>query len=285
MTETLLDRILANKRREVAAAIARAPLAELERQLATASPVRGFEAAVRGRVRLGAPAVIAEAKRASPSKGVLRDPYDVAAIARSYERGGACCLSVLTDVDFFSGRQEDLVVARAACGLPVLRKDFFIDPYQVVQARAMGADCVLLIVAALDDQELVSMHRLATELRMDVLVEVHDRAELERALAIDATLIGINNRDLRTFVTRLDTTIDLLPYVPAGSTVVTESGIGDLAAIERLQAEDVWVYLVGEAFMRAPDPGAKLHELFLAERPATGRPVGSSSLTARDAAG
>ena len=206
--------------------------------------------------------MIAEIKKASPSKGVIREDFVVDEIARSYEAGGACCLSVLTDQDFFQGHDDFLVAARAACQLPVIRKDFIVDPYQVVESRAIGADCILLIVAALDDAALASLHRQARSLGMDVLVEVHDRAELERALKLELELVGINNRDLRSFDTSLETTINLLDEVPADCLVVTESGIHGRDDVALMHRHDVHAFLVGEAFMRAPDPGQGLRELF-----------------------
>jgi indole-3-glycerol phosphate synthase len=227
-----------------------------------ADPPRGFVAALRGRIGQGEAAVIAEIKKASPSKGLLRPDFDPAAIARSYAANGAACLSVLTDVDFFQGADAYLRQARAACPLPVLRKDFVIDPYQVYEARALDADCILLIVAALDDAELSALHRLALTLGMDALVEVHDGEELERALDLDAAMIGINNRDLRSFETRLETTLDLRASVPAGVLLVTESGILASEDVARMRAADVHAFLVGEAFMRAEDPGAALTRLF-----------------------
>ena len=258
----ILRKILARKAEEVAARAKRRPLAELRRQLPQAPPPRGFVAAIERRLAAGQPAVIAEIKKASPSKGVLRATYDPAAIAGSYARHGATCLSVLTDVDFFQGDDGHLAAARAACALPVLRKDFTIDVYQVDEARALGADAVLLIVAALTDTALTGLARRARELGMDVLVEVHDAAELARAAALDTRLIGINNRDLRTFETRLETTLSLLPQVPPGRLVVTESGILQPADVARMRVHGVHAFLVGEAFMRAPDPGVKLAELF-----------------------
>ncbi|HNB90379.1 MAG TPA: indole-3-glycerol phosphate synthase TrpC, partial [Plasticicumulans sp.] len=208
------------------------------------------------------PAVIAEAKRASPSKGLLRDPFDPAAIAASYERHGAACLSVLTDRDYFQGHEDYLVAARAACTLPVIRKDFIVDPYQVVEARAIGADCILLIAAALEDEPMRALHDQARGLGMDVLVEVHDAEELERALALDLDMVGINNRNLRSFEVSLDTTLGLLAQIPGDILVVTESGILERADVARMREAGVHTFLVGEAFMRAPDPGAKLAELF-----------------------
>jgi len=206
--------------------------------------------------------VIAEVKKASPSKGVMRPDFRPAEIARSYEAGGAACLSVLTDVDFFQGADAYLQEARSACSLPVLRKDFTIDPYQVYEARVLGADCILLIVAALGDAALVELSELAAELDMDVLVEVHDGEELERALATPARLIGINNRNLRTFATTLDTTLELRSRVPAQRLLVTESGIVTREDVARMRGADVHAFLVGETFMRAEDPGAELRRLF-----------------------
>ncbi len=258
----ILHRIVARKRVEVAERTKRWPLAELQRRIETVSAPRGFAAALRARIAQGRPAVIAEIKRASPSKGVLRPNFHPADIARSYERGGATCLSVLTDVDFFQGADEHLQDARAACGLPALRKDFTIDPYQVYEARALGADGVLLIVAVLEDAPLRELAVLARRLGMDVLVEVHSPEELERALLIDTPLIGINNRNLHTFEARLDTTLKLLPMIPKDHVVVTESGILLAEDVALMRANGVHAFLVGEAFMRAPDPGARLAELF-----------------------
>ncbi|ROR29540.1 indole-3-glycerol phosphate synthase TrpC [Inmirania thermothiophila] len=264
MIADVLRRILARKAEEVAERGRLRPLAEVRAAAeARREPPRGFAAALEARIGVGAAAVIAECKRASPSKGLLREPYDPAAIARSYERGGAACLSVLTDRDFFRGDDAHLAAARAACALPVLRKDFLVDPYQVWEAAALGADCVLLIVAALDDGRLADLHALALALGLDVLVEVHDEAELERALRLGPRLLGINNRDLRTFRTDLATTERLAPQAArAGACVVAESGIHTRADVARVRAAGVHAFLVGEAFMRAPDPGARLAELF-----------------------
>jgi indole-3-glycerol phosphate synthase len=258
----ILQRILARKRDEIGARRARIGDDEMHRRAAAMPPARGFVAALRARIAAGPAAVIAEVKKASPSKGVMRPDFRPAEIARSYAAGGAACLSVLTDVDFFQGADDHLVQARAACALPVLRKDFTIDPYQVHEARALGADCILLIVAALDDARLRELARLAGDLGMDVLVEVHDAAELDRALATGATLVGINNRNLRTFETRLETTLDLRARVPADRLLVTESGIHAPADVARLRDAGVHAFLVGEAFMRADDPGAELRRLF-----------------------
>jgi len=258
----ILQRIIARKREEIAARGSQKPRDELEREAAQASAPRGFVAALQGRVAAGDAAVIAEIKKASPSKGVIREDFDVVAIAESYARGGASCLSVLTDHDFFQGHEDYLVAARGACELPAIRKDFIVDPYQVVESRAIGADCILLIVAALDDADLAGLYRQALELGMDVLVEVHDRDELERALKLDLKLVGINNRDLRNFETSLQTTIDLLDAVPDDCLVVTESGIHSRDDVALMRGHDVHAFLVGEAFMRVPDPGAGLRQLF-----------------------
>jgi indole-3-glycerol phosphate synthase len=227
------------------------------------APGRDFSAQIRARIAAGQAAVIAEIKKASPSKGLLREDFHPAAIATSYQQGGAACLSVLTDHDFFQGHEDDLRQARAACELPVLRKDFIIDPYQVYEARLIGADCILLIVAALDDGQLQTLAQLAESLTLDVLVEVHDRAELERALRLPPTvMLGINNRNLRTFETDLQVTLDLLAAIPAGRIVVTESGIHRAEDVALLRGHNVDTFLVGEAFMQAADPGAELKRLF-----------------------
>ena len=258
----ILNKILARKQQEIEARQQQVSLADLQRQADQASAPRGFVAALQIRVDRGQAAVIAEIKKASPSKGVIRENFDPVEIAKSYQAGGASCLSVLTDQDFFQGHEDYLVAARAACELPVIRKDFIVDPYQVVEARAIGADCILLIVAALEDEILAELHSQARSLGMDVLVEVHDRDELERALLLDLELIGINNRDLRTFDTSLDTTIELLELIPAGCLVVTESGIHSREDVALMRQHDVHAFLVGEAFMRKPDPGQGLQELF-----------------------
>ena len=258
----ILRRILARKVEEVDERRRQLPLAELESRLAEPSQLRGFAAALDSRIAEGQAAVIAEIKKASPSKGVLRADFDPAAIAASYARGGAACLSVLTDVDFFQGADDFLQQARAACPLPVLRKDFMLDPYQVVEARAIGADCILLIVAALEDARMQELAELAQTLNMDVLVEVHDAAELERALRLPCRLIGINNRDLRSFDVSLNTTLELLSEIPGDRLVVTESGIHTPADVALMREHGVHAFLVGEAFMRAEAPGEKLAELF-----------------------
>lgn len=258
----ILQKIIARKAEEIAERSARLSLDELRRQAQNLPPPRPFAGDLERTIARGRPAVIAEIKRASPSKGLLRDPFRPAEIAQSYAAAGATCLSVLTDRDFFQGSEEYLREARVACELPVLRKDFIIDPYQVYEARLIGADCILLIVAALDDATLLELAELAMDLDLDVLVEVHDAAELKRALSIGAALIGVNNRNLRTFETRLETTLDLLPQIPTGCTVVTESGIHSPADVALMRGRGVHAFLVGEAFMRAPDPGVKLAELF-----------------------
>ncbi len=258
----LLKKILARKAEEIRDRSARVSLAELSKRAADQPPTRAFAAALEAKIECGVPAVIAEIKKASPSKGVMRADFDPAAIARSYESSGAACLSVLTDADFFQGSEAFLDAARSACELPVLRKDFTIDAYQVYEARAIGADCILLIVAALGDAALLELALLAAELDLDVLVEVHDEEELERALAIPAPLIGVNNRDLRTFETSIETTIRLAAQVPYDRVLVTESGIRTAEDVSRLRAEGIEAFLVGEAFMRAVDPGAALAKLF-----------------------
>lgn len=258
----VLQKILARKVEEIEQRSERLSLRELSRQVAGLPPPRGFYAHLATTVQAGRPAVIAELKKASPSKGLLRDPFQPDAIARSYAAHGATCLSVLTDSDFFQGSEADLQAARAACPLPVLRKDFIIDPYQVYETRVIGADGLLLIVAALGDTSLAELAALALDLELDVLVEVHDRDELARALELDLPLIGINNRDLRRFETRLETTLDLLPYIPANRLVVSESGIHSAADVARLRQHGVPAFLVGETLMRAPEPGLQLAELF-----------------------
>ena len=259
---TILDTILARKREEVAARRERTSLFELKARAASAPPLRGFADAVAAKIAAGQAAVIAEVKKASPSKGVIRADFDPAAIARSYAAGGAACLSVLTDVDFFQGADEYLVAARDACALPVLRKDFIVDAYQLHEARVLGADCVLLIAAALDDVQLAEFAFIADELGMDVLVEVHDLDELERSLPIPARLLGINNRNLKTFEVSLQTTLELKVAVPADRVLVTESGILARADVALMRDNAIHAFLVGEAFMRQPDPGAALSALF-----------------------
>ncbi|WP_442682568.1 indole-3-glycerol phosphate synthase TrpC [Stenotrophomonas sp. JC08] len=258
----ILNTILARKSQEVAERSARMPLAELKARVADAPPVRGFANALQAAIANGDPAVIAEIKKASPSKGVIRAEFHPADIAVSYEFGGASCLSVLTDVDFFQGADAYLQQAREACTLPVLRKDFVIDPYQVVEARVLGADCVLLIVAALDDRQLAELSDLAMQLGMDVLVEVHDIDELERALQVPVPLVGINNRNLRTFEVSLDTTLSMKDAVPRDRLLVTESGILGPADVTTMRDAGINAFLVGEAFMRVDEPGEGLRQLF-----------------------
>jgi indole-3-glycerol phosphate synthase len=255
---TILERILEVKRAEIAAAKERSPLTRVEQRARAAPAVRDFVAALRAKQ----PAVIAEIKKASPSRGVLRADFDPAAIARSYETGGAACLSVLTDKQFFQGDIAHLAAARTACALPVLRKDFVIDAYQVFESRACGADCILLIAACLAKENMLELERVARGLGMAVLVEVHDALELESALALKTPLLGINNRNLKTFETRLETTLDLLPRIPRERMLVTESGILARADVDRMRTAGVNCFLVGEAFMRSPDPGGALARLF-----------------------
>jgi len=259
----ILERILAVKATEIAAARAAKPLAELEREARSMPPARDFIGALRSKIAAGRSAVIAEIKKASPSKGLLRADFDPPAIARSYAANGAACLSVLTDEQFFQGGASYLRAARAACELPVLRKDFTVDRYQVVEARAMGADAILLIVAALDQPRMVDLERTAIDLGLAVLVEVHDGSELDRALALRTPLIGINNRNLRSFETRLETTYGLLERIPDDRLVITESGIHAKADVEAMRSHGVNAFLVGEAFMRADDPGLELSRLFV----------------------
>ena len=258
----ILDKIVAVKRQEVAAALARKPLAAMRADAESRVLTRDFVGAMRAKIAAGLPAVIAEVKKASPSKGVLRADFIPADIAQSYAEHGAACLSVLTDQQFFQGSVDYLKQARASCDLPVLRKDFMVDPYQVYEARAMGADCILLIAACLDDAQMQSLEALAMSLDMAVLVEVHDGAELQRALQLKTPLLGINNRNLKTFEVSLDTTLGLLKDVPAGHLLVTESGISTVSDVQRMRSAGVQAFLVGEVFMRADEPGQALAALF-----------------------
>ena len=258
----ILKKILAVKAQEIAQARAREPLVAVRARAEARGDVRDFGDALERAIAVGGAGVIAEIKKASPSRGVLRASFDPAAIAQSYARHGAACLSVLTDVQFFQGKLQYLDEVRAAVELPVLRKDFLVDEYQVFESRAAGADCILLIVAALDNGQMHALAQCASQLGMAVLVEVHDGAELDRALALATPLIGINNRNLRDFSVSLQTTIDLLARVPAGRRVVAESGILAPSDVARLRSAGVAAYLVGEAFMRAPDPGVELARLF-----------------------
>lgn len=261
-TPDILVKILKRKQEEIAERSAKIPLAIMQQLAEAADPVRGFVDAIARRISDGDAGVIAEIKKASPSKGLLREDFRPADIAASYEKHGAACLSVLTDRDFFQGHEEFLQQARKACSLPVIRKDFIIDPYQVFEARAISADCILLIVSALNDNQLEQLSQLAIQLGMDVLVEVHDLDELERALVLNLPLIGINNRNLRTFDTSLDTTLNLLSRIPDGHIVITESGIHTQDDVKLMRDNKVNGFLVGEAFMRAEDPGKELSNLF-----------------------
>ena len=261
-TPTILKKVIARKREEVAERSPIVSISDLHHQIKEQTVPRGFVDAIANKLITGHSAVIAEAKKASPSKGIIREQFDPVAIANSYQAGGAACLSVLTDKDFFQGSEEYLKQARAACSLPVIRKDFIVDPYQVVEARAIGADCILLIVACLDDVQMAELNAAAIELGMDVLIEVHDQAELERSLALDNTLVGINNRNLHTFEVSLNTTLELLPAIPDDRIVITESAIHTIDDISAMRENSVDAFLVGEAFMRADDPGEKLQALF-----------------------
>jgi indole-3-glycerol phosphate synthase len=262
MASDILEKILSTKAEEVIAAQVAHPFAEVERAARAASAPRGFERALRARIAAGKSAVIAEVKKASPSTGILREAFDPSAIARAYERAGAACLSVLTDRPFFQGAPEYLVAAREACALPALRKEFIIDEYQVAESRALGADAILLIVAALEDAQMATLEAAAHAFGMDVLVEIHDGAELDRALRLRTPLLGINNRNLRNFSVTLDTTLNLLSRVPADRLVITESGILGRRDVMMMRERGVHAFLVGEAFMRAPDPGAAFTALF-----------------------
>jgi len=259
---TILDRILEVKRAEIAGARALVPLPELERRAREAPPARDFVGALRAKLDAGQPAVIAEIKRASPSKGLLRADFDPAAIAADYAAAGAACMSVLTDRDFFQGSPAHLASARNACSLPALRKDFVVDPYQVAESRAMGADCILLIAACLSGAQMAELEAAAKAYSLAVLVEVHDGAELDGALALRTPLVGVNNRNLRTFETRLETTLELRSRIPPGRIAIAESGIAERADVERLRRGSVNAFLVGEAFMRAASPGEALKKLF-----------------------
>jgi len=258
----ILEKIVTTKAQEVIAAQVARPFSVLDAEARAASAPRGFARALRATIGQDRAAVIAEIKKASPSKGVLRESFDPPAIAASYERAGAACLSVLTDKPFFQGAAEYLVAARDACALPALRKEFIVDEYQVVESRALGADAILLIVAALGDEQLIALEACALEYGMDVLVEIHDASELDRALRLKTPLLGINNRNLRNFSVTLDTTLNLLPRVPPDRLVITESGIVTARDVALMRAKGVNAFLVGEAFMRAPDPGAALTALF-----------------------
>lgn len=261
-TPDILKKIIKRKWQEIEARSASVSIDQLQQQLEAASPCRGFVDSIAAKIDAGKPAVIAEIKKASPSKGLLRENFQPAEIAASYAKGGAACLSILTDRDFFQGSEDYLQQARQACDLPVIRKDFIIDPYQVYEARAINADCILLIVAVLEQSKLQALTELAHALGMDVLIEVHDAQELKTALTIDAKLIGINNRNLRTFETRLETTTELLSQIPKDRIIVTESGIHSIEDVTQMRSANVNAFLVGEAFMRAEDPGQALTSLF-----------------------
>jgi indole-3-glycerol phosphate synthase len=261
-TPDILKKILHRKRQEIDASMQVLPLEQLREACGEASPVRGFADAIEVRIRRGRPGVIAEIKKASPSKGVIRDDFKPVEIAEAYENGGATCLSVLTDRDFFQGSDEYLQQARGACQLPVLRKEFIIDPYQVYEARVIGADCILLIAACLEDNRMRELNDLAHRLGMDVLIEVHDGEELDRALRMENRLVGINNRNLRDFTVDLRTTLDLLERIPEDRILITESGINEKADVSLMRQHGVNGFLVGEAFMRATDPGLRLSKLF-----------------------
>ncbi|MBT7905097.1 indole-3-glycerol phosphate synthase TrpC [Porticoccaceae bacterium] len=261
-TPTILKKILDRKREEIAERSATVSLEQLKQQAALASAPRGFAAAMTAKIAAGESAVIAEIKKASPSKGVIRENFDPADIAASYADGGAACLSVLTDVDFFQGADKYLQQARDACHLPVIRKDFIIDQYQIYEARAMGADCILLIVSALAEKQLADLHDLAISLGMDVLIEVHDAAELSIALKLDNPMVGINNRNLHSFEVSLDNTYQLLEKIPDNRIVITESGIHSREDVAAMRQQKVNAFLVGEAFMRSEEPGDRLSEMF-----------------------
>jgi indole-3-glycerol phosphate synthase len=263
-TPDILKKIVKRKYEEIAEREAIKNIDQLQKDVINASPVRPFVGAMRTQLAVNKSAIIAEIKKASPSKGVIRDHFVPTEIAIRYEAAGASCLSVLTDKDFFQGSEAYLQQARAACSLPVIRKDFILEPYQVYEARAMGADCILLIVSILSDKNLQRLYTLARDLGMDVLIEVHDKEELLRSLPLGATLVGINNRNLRNFKTRLETTLDLLPLIPEDRIVVTESGIHTIDDVEKMRSHQIDAFLVGEAFMRAEDAGSELHKLFFA---------------------
>ncbi len=261
-TPTILKKILARKHEEIAERSAQVSIPQLIEKAKTASAPRGFAAAIAAKIAARQSGVIAEIKKASPSKGVIREDFDPAAIAQSYEKGGACCLSVLTDMDFFQGADEYLKMARSASTLPVIRKDFIIDEYQIYEARAMGADCILLIVSALSEEQLNQLHKVARSLGMDVLIEVHDKAELDIALKLDNPMVGINNRNLHSFEVSLENTYQLLSKIPDDKIVITESGIHSPADVAAMRQHNVNAFLVGEAFMRSEEPGERLAEMF-----------------------
>jgi len=261
-TPTVLRKILTRKSEEIAERKSKVGLDQLHKEIEIASPPRGFADALKAKIAADQPAVIAEIKKASPSKGVIREHFDPVAIAKSYQRGGAACLSILTDVDFFQGADEYLKAARAACSLPVIRKDFIVDEYQLYESRAMGADCVLLIVAALEPSKLKRLHEIALSVGLDVLIEVHDQAELELALDLDNQMVGINNRNLHTFEVSLENTYQLLDKIPEDRIIITESGINNRQDVLAMRNKKVNAFLVGEAFMRSDEPGQQLRDFF-----------------------
>jgi len=261
-TPTVLKKILTRKREEVTERQSRVSLDQIHKEIEIAAPPRGFAAALAAKIAADQPAVIAEIKKASPSKGVIREHFDPVAIAKSYQQGGAACLSILTDIDFFQGADEYLKTARAACSLPVIRKDFIIDEYQLYESRALGADCVLLIVAALEPSKLKRLHEIALSVGLDVLIEVHDQAELELALDLDNQMVGINNRNLHTFEVSLENTYQLLDKIPEDRIIITESGINSRQDVLAMRNKKVNAFLVGEAFMRSDEPGQQLREFF-----------------------
>jgi indole-3-glycerol phosphate synthase len=259
---TILEKIIARKREEIAAAKLKVSISELEHRYPAASELRGFAAALEAQIKSQRPAIIAEIKRASPSKGLIRENFQPAQHAADYATNGATCLSVLTDQDFFKGHDDDMQQARGACELPVIRKDFMIDVFQIAESRALGADCILLIVAALEQTQLLELASYAGELQLDVLVEVHNEEELNRALEVDSPLLGINNRDLHSFETSLATTLNLAKLVPENKLLITESGIHTPGDVQLMLDNNIYGFLVGEAMMRAPEPGIKLKQLF-----------------------
>ncbi|MCS5587931.1 MAG: indole-3-glycerol phosphate synthase TrpC [Porticoccaceae bacterium] len=261
-TPTVLKKILTRKREEVTERQSRVSLDQIHKEIEIAAPPRGFAAALAAKIAADQPAVIAEIKKASPSKGVIREHFDPVAIAKSYQQGGATCLSILTDIDFFQGADEYLKTARAACALPVIRKDFIIDEYQLYESRALGADCVLLIVAALEPSKLKRLHEVALSVGLDVLIEVHNQAELELALDLDNQMLGINNRNLHTFEVSLENTYQLLDKIPEDRIIITESGINSRQDVLAMRNKKVNAFLVGEAFMRSDEPGQQLREFF-----------------------
>lgn len=258
---TILEQIIEHKHQEIAAAKSRVSFDELERSFPAVENVRGFAAALRDRIGQRQAAVIAEIKKASPSRGLIRDDFDPALLAKDYAANGATCLSILTDEKFFQGCNEDLQAARAACDLPVIRKDFMVDVYQIAESRSLGADCILLIVAALQQSQMEELAAYANDIAIDILVEVHDQQELERALSLETDLLGINNRNLHTFETKLQTTLELVRNVPAGKLIITESGINSADDVKLMLDHGIFGFLIGESCMRAHSPGDKLHEL------------------------